>query len=218
MMSNSIFPNRLTKVDDLLLENHWQLDSTDRCYFLVEYTVRQGYNFSAANQFIHNFKKSMEKRRFPYEWRHKQKAIQDAAAAFRRILDPHDLDRLTFVPIPPSASKGDPLHDDRLIQMLRAIRPDPPVDIRELIIQTASTEPVHGSSVRLTSDEIRELYRIDGALAEPAPGSIVVVDDILTTGAHFRAAKSILSTYFPAAKAVGLFIARAVRDPNIPDF
>lgn len=216
-MSNSIFPNRLTKVDDLLLENHWQLDGTDHCYFLVEYTVHKGYTFSSTNQFIHNFKKSMERRSFPYEWRHKQGAIRNAAAAFRRVLHPQDLDRLTFVPIPPSKAKGDPLYDDRLIRMLRAIRSDPAIDIRELIIQTESTDPVHGSSVRLTSNEIRQLYRINEAAAEPAPDGIAVVDDILTTGAHFRAAKLILSARFPSAKVVGLFIARAVRDPNISD-
>ena len=49
----------------------------------------------------------------------------------------------TLVPIPPSKAKNDPLHDDRLIQMLRAIRPKGSLDIRELIVQMQSTAAAH---------------------------------------------------------------------------
>lgn len=34
------------------------------------------------------------------------------------------------------------------------------------------------------------------------------MDDALTTGAHFRAARSVLAARFPAVLRVGLFIAR----------
>ncbi|MXZ24438.1 MAG: hypothetical protein F4Y80_06130 [Caldilineaceae bacterium SB0665_bin_21] len=55
---------------------------------------------------------------------------------------------LTLVPIPPSKAKADPLHDERLTRMLNAIRPEPMLDIRELIVQTESTEPVHRQARR----------------------------------------------------------------------
>ena len=218
MTSDGTFPRRLTKVDDLIRPDHRRLTDADICYFIGEYTASRGYSHSNTNNLILNFKKTMNRRGLP-EWRYKDHAIQTAAAAFRRALAPKDLDRLTFVPIPPSKAKGDPLYDDRLTRMLGAIRPRPPLDIRELIVQTVSMDAVHARDVRPAPEQIQALYRIDETSAEPAPGIIAVVDDILTTGAHFRAAKSVLSIRFPGTAIIGLFIARRV--PNtaaIEDF
>ena len=159
MTSGGTFPNRLTEVDDLTRPDHSYLTEDDHCYFIGEYTARQGFAYSATNSLILNFKKTLDRRGRP-EWRYKERALQTSAAAFRRALNPEALDGLTFVPVPPSKAKGDPLYDDRLTRMLRAIRPEPPLD------------------------------------------------DLPTTGAHFRAAKSILSARFPEVAVVGMFIAR----------
>jgi len=211
MTSGGTFPNRLTEVDDLTRPDHSYLTEDDHCYFIGEYTARQGFAYSATNSLILNFKKTLDRRGRP-EWRYKERALQTAAAAFRRALNPEALDRLTFVPVPPSKAKGDPLYDDRLTRMLRAIRPEPPLDVRELIVQTESTDAVHDREVRPRPEEIEALYSIDQTLTEPAPRLVAVVDDLLTTGAHFRAAKSILSARFPEVAAVGMFIARRAPD------
>ena len=39
---------------------------------------------------------------------------------------------------------------------------------------------------------------------------MIVVDDVLTAGTHFRAAKSILGARFSDTRIIGLFIARRV--------
>ena len=106
---------------------------------------------------------------------------------------------MTFVPVPPSKARGDPLHDDRLTRMLGAIRSRPPLDIRELIVQTESTAAVHAGDMRLAPERIESIYRINETLTGPVRTIIAVVDDILTTGAHFRAAKSVLSARFPGS-------------------
>ena len=206
MISNGTFPQRFTEVDDLTRQDHYYLTGDDACYFIGEYTGRKGYAYSATNQLILNFKKPMDRHGRP-EWRYKEQAIRQAADAFGAALGSDALDRLTFVPIPPSKAKDDPLHDNRLTRMLRAIRPEPPLDVRELIVQTVSTEAVHASGVRPTPDQIEEFYEIDEALTAPVRSFIAIVDDVLTTGAHFQAAKSILSIRFPEASVVGLFIA-----------
>ena len=213
MISNSTFPQRFTEVDDLTRQDHYYLTSDDACYFIGEYTARRGYAYSATNQLILNFKKPMDRHERP-EWWYKEQAIRQAADAFRAALDSDALDRLTFVPIPPSKAKDASLHDDRLTRMLRAIRPEPPLDVRELIVQTVSTEAVHASDVRPKPDQIEELYEIDDALTAPVPSFVAIVDDVLTTGAHFRAAKSILSIQFPEVLVVGLFIARRAPDTS----
>ena len=43
MMSDGTFPNRLSKVDDLTRPDHWYLTEDDHCFFIGEYTARQGF-------------------------------------------------------------------------------------------------------------------------------------------------------------------------------
>jgi hypothetical protein len=161
MTSAGTFSERLTKVDDLTRPDHFFLTPDDACYFLGEYTARKGYAFSATNQLILNFKKTLDKRGTA-QWRYKDRAIGETATAFRTALTGGLLDRITLVPIPPSKAKGDPLYDDRLVRMLDAIRPQPRLDIRELILQRVSTAAVHGQANRPRPDEIQANYAIDG--------------------------------------------------------
>ena len=83
--------------------------------------------------------------------------------------------------------------------------------MRELIVQTRSTEPAHLRSARLRASDIEALYRIDEALAAPEAGLVVVVDDLLTSGAHFRAAQRVLSRRFADIDVAGLFLARRAK-------
>lgn len=207
MTFDNTFPQRFTKIDDLTRSDHSYLTEADICYFIGEYTAGKGYTYSDINQLIINLKKSMD-RGGKLEWQYKIKAIQAAADAFRTVLSSDELEHRTFVPIPPSKAKGDPLYDDRMTQMLHAIRSEPTLDVREIIRQIESTESFHESNESRSSQQIEKLYRINKKLVEPKPHFISVVDDVLTTGAHFHAAKSILSTEFPKIPIVGLFIAR----------
>jgi len=212
MTSADIFPTKFTRIDRLTASDHWYLDPTsDECYFLGEYTAHQGYGYSKVNSLILNFKKPMDRVDLP-EWPYKEKAIQQAASAFRKVLIPKKIKFWTLVPIPPSKERNDPLYDDRLTRMLRAIQITPSLDIRELIVQTESTTPFHAPGVRPTPDEIEALYRIEERLTAQEPRYIALVDDVLTTGAHFRAARSVLSDRFPGKKIIGLFLARRALD------
>ena len=206
MTSDVAFPGRFTEIDELTRPDHSWLTEGDRCYFLGEYTARRGFAYSTTNSLILNFKKPPDRRGRP-EWRYKEQAIRRAAAAFRRALGAHP-PRMAFVPVPPSKARHDPLHDDRVARMLRAIWSGRPADIREIIIQSASTAAAHESPVRPAPRQIAGWYRIDEALTDPEPASVAIVDDVLTTGAHFRAASTVLAACFPAARIIGLFIAR----------
>jgi hypothetical protein len=219
MTSESSFPRRLTKIDDLTRPDHSYLTTEDECYFFGEYTARRGFAFSAANNLILNFKKGMDRRGRP-EWPHKAKAIHAAAAAFRDALADQAREALTFVPMPPSKARDDPLYDDRVVRMLMSIWPGKQIDVRELLVQVASTGAVHDSETRPSPAQLRARYAIDeGLLQRPLAETIAVVDDVLTTGAHFRAAKSSLSEACPGVRLVGLFIARRVPDAaDMEDF
>ncbi len=63
---------------------------------------------------------------------------------------------------------------------------------------------------RRRPDEIQANYSVDEMLLDPKPQTIGLVDDVLTTGAHFRAACTVIRHVYPDVQVVGLFLARRV--------
>ena len=218
MTSASTFPRRLTKIDDLTRPDHSYLTAADDCYFLGEYTARKGFAFSATNRLIFNLKKGMDRRGRP-EWPYKAMAIQAVADALRAALNDKARQTLTFVPVPPSKAKSDPLYDDRLVQVLRAVWPGQAADVRELIVQPVSTGAVHDRDDRPTPAALESGYVIDRGLVSPKPQIIAVIDDMVTTGAHFVAIRNMLRREFPNSRIIGAFVARRVPEAvDVEDF
>ncbi len=211
----SSFPRLLTEIDPLTRGDHTFLGEGDRCFFLGEYTARKGFSYSATNNLINNFKKPMNVRGTA-QWRYKERAIAEAAAALATALGDKGVRSLTFIPVPPSKAKSDPIYDDRMKRMLSSMGQG--VDVRELVAQQSSTTAAHESDVRLRPEELARLYTVDARLVAPRPSAIAICDDVLTTGCHYRAMVSVLSPHFPDAAFYGLFLARRVPQPPEFDF
>ena len=58
------------------------------------------------------------------------------------------------------------------------------------------------------AEDLIPLYAINESIAAPEPTQILIVDDVLTTGSHFVAMRSVLGQRYPNAWIGGLFIAR----------
>ncbi|OQW66182.1 MAG: hypothetical protein BVN29_06815 [Nitrospira sp. ST-bin5] len=202
---------RLSKVDELHLSDHCYLKPTDKCLFLREYIPHVGYSGGETNSLISNFKKGVDREGQP-GWRYKGLAIQQIARELASTLNPEWLKIATLIPIPPSKSRQSPLYDDRMSQVLRLF---PALvglqgDVRELIIQIADMVSAHTAESRPSPAEIRANYTIDSTQTTPSPKAIGIFDDVLTTGAHFRAAESLLSETFPGVSITGIFVARRI--------
>jgi hypothetical protein len=119
---------------------------------------------------------------------------------------------ITLVPVPPSKVRTDPAYDDRMMDMLRALRAPPGMmpDVRELVIQTQPMPAAHDSANRPPPAEWEKVYAIDEALTQRVPTWIGVIDDLLVTGCRFRAISNVVKQRFPEARITGLFIARRV--------
>jgi hypothetical protein len=207
---------RLSKIDDLTRPDHTFIEAEDECLYLGEYTARKGYQFSATNNLIFNLKKPMDRRGQP-GWHYKRRAVETAGRQMREALDalnPKWLSIATLVPLPPSKIKSDPMYDDRLMQMLQVLGAGLQLDIREMITQRESIEAAHSTEVRPRVDELCDNYLIDESLVDPQPRVIGLIDDVLTTGSHFKAAQLLLRRRFPAIKIYGIFVARRVPDPE----
>lgn len=189
---------------------HAHLDATDQCYFIWEYTSGQRYDYSETNQLIKNLKiKPAELRQKPYRLRYKESAMATCAKVLADNLA--DTTGVVFVPIPPSKIKTDPDHDDRISNVLQKVNAIIPIDIRELVIQKENTRSSHeAGDDRLTQEELLDVWEIDESLAEPYPSTIIIVDDMLTAGTHFKAMQTLLRQRFLNSTIFGVFITRRV--------
>lgn len=207
-------PPRLLEIDDLVRGDHFYLEEGDLCFYWGEYSARMGYGYSETNSLIFNFKKSLKRRDHP-DWPYKGKAIDLIATSFRKIFSEDMFSNMTLIPVPPSKKKGDTEHDDRMLQLLQKMGEGRDADIRELVGQTQSREAAHQSNNRPRPEDLEAIYQIDETLTSPEPETIIVFDDVLTTGCHFKAMQKVLSNRFPNAQIVGVFIARCLHDTDI---
>lgn len=214
-ISNNTFPRRLTQIDELTRPDHSWLGPDDQCFFLGEYTARKPADFSQTNQVVRNFKKSLD-RQGRSDWHYKESTIISVARAFGAAINAAWLSSATLVPIPPSKCKTDSLYDDRIVRMLRAIPCATHLDIRELIVQPETRPAAHdANNTRPKPDDILSGYAMDYNLCQPPPTLIGLFDDVITTGAHYVAARRLISHQFPGATIVGFFLAR--RAPETVD-
>lgn len=208
-MSWPDIPERLTEIDELLRLDHGHLQPDDECWSIWEYTPGKGFRHSPANQLVYNLKKGTELRETP-QWYYKEKAIEFSGQAIARfIADPSIAADLVFVPTPPSAAKGDPRHDDRMLRVLHAAKAQLPwMSVHESVVQPTSMPASHLSDHRHSVAELVAAYEFIGPVAD----AYIVVDDMLTLGTHFRAMKTAITAAVADATVYGLFLTRRVHD------
>jgi predicted amidophosphoribosyltransferase len=123
-----------------------------------------------------------------------------------------------LVPTPPSKPIGDPNYDDRMLQIARRSHaPDgPPTPVLDVLKQARRLHASHVTARRPQIDTLVKAYALEDTPL--APERLIFLDDILTTGRHFRAMTEVLRRRFPAAEIVGLFIARRVwNEPGLSE-
>jgi hypothetical protein len=213
-----LLPQRHTKIDDLTRPNHKYLEADDRCYFLGEYTSGAGFS-TPTNDLIFNFKiPPTELKKNPRRQRWKDAAINDIARALGRNLSGLKAGRIV-VPIPPSKLPGHPDYDDRLLRTVALAKATPGLSVRELIKQRESTSADHESDHRQSFEELLANSYLDEGVALPAPTGIVLVDDVLTEGKHFKVCQHLIrARYGNEIPIAGFFVARRIYQAADFDF
>lgn len=213
---------RLTKIDGQALIHHSFLTDDDICFYLWEYTSQKGYSFSRCNQLITNLKKSptfknslLQNEQAQYQY--KLDAIFKCADTLSKAISPDMLKSSMFVPVPCSKRIDDPEYDDRMEKICKHMDV---ADLRKLVVQTESRMASHMSAPgeRQTISDLIKIYQLNEELCcvGNIPKRIIIIDDVLTTGRHFKAMQAILQHRFPDAKIIGVFIARRIFD-QAPD-
>jgi predicted amidophosphoribosyltransferase len=200
---------RLLQIDELQRSFHHFLTPEDECFYFMEYTSDTHFLYSPANDLISNFKKSPEFRDQP-QWIHKERVIREVADIFAQYLLPAtNLPDVMLVPMPPSKIKDHPHYDDRMMQVLTRLQQrDGGLDIREILTCRENTEPFHATTNKRSPEKIAQNLCIDSGLCNTTKTKILLIDDMVTSGAHFKACKNKLLEVFPQGIIKGLFIAR----------
>lgn len=197
---------RLQKIDELHLRSHKYLTSEDECYYFMDYTAPASEHKTEENRIILNFKKKMD-RKGRWDWDYKRIAIQDVSKLFIQNVPPIISRDAIMVPVPPSRAKEDPLYDDRLVQLVKNYCKEHPLtEYREIVSLKSNIKPTHEEEK--TPAELMPMFNIDKSLCSPKKEQIIIVDDVLRHGAHFKAIKKLLQAEFPGSKFIGLYIAR----------
>ena len=200
--------SNLVKIDELIIGEHGSLSLDDECYYLLEYTAREGYSFSKSNDLIQNLKKPMD-RKGKSEWKWKQWAIQKIAQELSPSLPTLiDFANTTIIPIPPSKIRTNPMYDDRVLQILQGACPIT-ADIRELIICQADRIAAHDNpDHRPTVQEIMGNYILSGPIKPALRPNVVLFDDMITGGNHYVACKNFILEQYPGKRVIGVFVSR----------
>src|SRR5258706_6763231 len=185
-----MFAPGLRIVDGRVRVEHSCLDADDVCVYRGEYVAGAGIR-SATNDLILDLKKEPCRKGKP-DWIYKEWAIEDCARMFRRALDLARLEGTTLVPVPPSKRRGHPHYDDRMVRVVEKVCEGTRLDRRELVVSTRSRETRHGAGGKPRTHELRRCLAVSVACSSPAPKEVLLFDDVLTSGATFKACKMVL--------------------------
>lgn len=228
IFARTLLPDRLTWIDETNRGEHHFLEEDDQCLFFGEFNSGKGWRGGPTNQLIANLKRkptqiaaSPNSQQLQY---YKKKAINEVALAVRKQFSAEQVTRVTFVPVPPSKVPGDPDYCDRLERILRQAFPRSMgyagLDVRLLLHQKKSTVPDHLSGgSRLRYEELLDITELDKSqLAYPVRKLIILFDDVLTSGKHYKVGKTRIQEHLLGQKVIGLFIARAIHPNPFDEF
>lgn len=176
------------------------------CYYARDYISKAGgFNRCITNSAILNFKKSP----IADGQQYRTQAINLFAQEAQLLIDCKDNKTFTVTAIPSSKSKDDPNYDNRFedfFNVLRVLRPC--IKVQWPVRIKNSTDPTHLAKGIRDPKIIASNYIYHG-LTSDLPDSLLVFDDVLTTGAHFRAFKDFIRSSGYAGNVYGIFWAKA---------
>jgi hypothetical protein len=197
-------PRRWTKLDlHAVQDPPAYLDDADVCYYAREYVSHGGWSASEANQLISNFKKKPNTKG-TYQWAHREAAVSQIARELAAGLAKD----LCIAAIPTSKTSDDPEYDHRfedLFTELRRLRPD--LHIEAPIACRESHQSVHTGGAR-HPDLIYDLLEWRGFVN--VPSKVCLIDDLLTTGGHFKACQRLILEHHPSMQVNGIFLAKCI--------
>lgn len=208
-------PERWTQVDRIACVDRAFITPDDQCFY---YLQRDSLGYSAgpradANSLIINFKKKPEVIRSDERQAHyKRQAIEYFASAvldfFQQNAKLLDDCEVFLVPIPTSKPRGDADYDNRMDELccivgdsLKWVSYAPILDTR------SDLGTAHEGTIPRNPECIKENLVFSGRISNiRIPKVVFLIDDVLTTGAHYAACRDMINNAYPGVPIFGLFL------------
>lgn len=181
-------------------------------YYARTYTPGAGYDYSETNNLINNLKRPVN--RPENQLVYKRHAIDRFAIELtefiKGVIKPGR--KLFLVPTPPSKTKDHKEYDDRVSQVATKVAANiSNVILFPIIVGNVNLEAAHESNASRETETILKSLTLDQNITTQYENgsTIAVLDDVLTSGAHFSAMRQLLHTKFPDSRIIGLFWARS---------
>lgn len=192
---------------------HSYLDSSDVIFYFEEFTSEGGF-VGKGNSIIKNVRKSIDKKGTD-EWHHKERAIVAVAHSIATEMNNNKVQgKVCWIPIPPSKIRTDPLFDDRTYRMLAfaiAASTTRKHFVHDVLYQKSNRESFSSTVDKRIVSELASNYLMnDMPNYLPEKDTIIIFDDLLTTGCHFKAVEQVVLSRYPNANVIGVFVARRV--------
>lgn len=183
----------------------------DKCIYYMD-RVHGDWSASEANGKISNLKigPNPAKRGRAY---YRDKAIRQFSGDLSTLIANLNLGEETLlVPIPPSKCESDPAYDDRIVQVCNIVSMVMKVPTAQIIYQTESHEAFHEGNYERDPRTIKSWLQVRTDLMPDSITTVMLVDDVFTSGAHFAACKSAIRDHFSDVEIIGAFWAKQLTD------
>jgi predicted amidophosphoribosyltransferase len=176
------------------------------------YTSGQGFRFSETNNLISNYQKGPNAQ--PNILSHRARAIRtfvkELEEFFSKLSNQYSF---YIVPTPPSTLRTNPQYDPRVEEVAeRASQNFPHIEVASCVETILEIEKSKANTERRSAERIYDtLSVIPEKLPPDNPKSaVLILDDVLTSGAHFEAMRRRLREHLRYALIGGVYWARAV--------
>ncbi|MDM1065799.1 hypothetical protein [Myroides odoratimimus] len=206
-MSNNIFKLSKIDTDDLsrLLRNvPSNLDDDDFCLYALEYCAEKGLGF---NSHIYNIKKPINDPNVAW----KNRSMQYFGNNINSVLGKENIDKIlenwSIVLVPPSKCRTDLLYDNRLDKIIELAKLKGAVV--DLLYIEVNRNAAHNGG-RRDVGYYESLFRINEKELSKLKNKVIIFDDVITSGAQYKAVKNTLLSINPELEIRGLFLARTI--------
>jgi hypothetical protein len=192
-------------------------EKNHKCWYFMEKQA-EGYSASEENGLIYNFKKPIDRKDTP-QWYYRNEAVKKFIKDLCGIkINPEFFQKgyITVIPAPTSKARNSDGWNDRIDVVVEGwANCNPKIKVEYALDMLHDVPSSHQDGGSRKPSEIKRHLKFNGFKEEPSE-VVIIVDDVYTTGGHFKAFREFILENEPRIKEViGIFW--ALHMWNLPD-